>query len=307
MNASDRWINNATARRKADHAAADEYRTVSSKIRSGTFPEPAKLPVNTNPAVPEGAKILCIGDSHANPDFPNWRYEWLGRFATDHKPDVIWDCGDWVDMQSLSSYEHSYENLRYWRDIESGIDAQLRFRAQIEDYNRGRRRDSRYTPRLIRTLGNHEARITKTVERLSSTLQGILSTDDLLSREFGWEEHPFGEPVLVAGFALCHYFVSGVMGRAIGGENPAATLLKKQFHSCLQGHSHLLDYADRTNASGRGIMAMHAGCYFDYENTWAGQEVNRMYARGLLLLHNARDGMAEPEWWGLDRIRARYS
>jgi hypothetical protein len=208
-------------------------------------------------------------------------------------------------MPSLSAYEKSYENLRYWRDVEAGIDAQLRVRRQLEEHTRGQ--SSPYRPRLLRTIGNHEDRITRTVSALSSTLQGILSTDDLLSREFGWEERPYLEPIVVEGIALCHYFVSGVMGRAIGGENPAAMLLKKQFHSAIQGHSHLLDYCDRTNAGGRGLQAMHAGCFFDYDMSWAGREVNRMYARGLLLLRNVRDGSFDPEWWSMDRIRARYS
>lgn len=292
----------------AEKALSEDYRARVAGRRAGArLPPPAPLPPREKPALP-GIKMLCIGDSHAHPDHPNHRYEWLGRFVVDQQPDIVWDCGDWDDMPSLSAYDRkgsmSFEGRRYWLDIEAGIDAMERFQAQIDDYNRGRKK--KYQPRLIRTLGNHEHRIERVINE-EPRFAEIIGTRDLLSAEFGWEEYPFLEPLVVQGVAICHYFTSGVMGRPIGGENPAAMLLKRQFHSAIQGHSHQLDYCDRTDAAGHIVQAMHAGCYFDYDFDWAGKQSNRMYARGLLLLHNVHDGTFDPEWWSMDRIQERYS
>ena len=271
--------------------------------RAGIKVKPPK-PLTSLPAVKEtGIKLLCIGDSHAHPDYQNHRYEWLGRFAADHQPDVIWDAGDWWDMPSCSSYDkgqRGFEGRRYWRDIDAGIDAMERFEYQLKKHA-----PKSYKPRKVRTLGNHENRINR-ITQLDPMLDGIVGTHDLMSAEFGWEEHPFLHPVEVGGAVLCHYFQSGVMGRPIGGENPAAMLLKKGFSSSLQGHSHLLDYCDRRSFGNGEIQAMHVGCYFDYDFQWAGEQVNRLYRRGLLLLNNLKDGSFDPEWWSMERVRARY-
>jgi len=286
---------------------AQTYRDKVLQRRMGERIVPKNLPKRDRPTDVGGKTMLCIGDSHAHPEHSNHRYEWLGRMVVDLQPDIIWDVGDWWDMPSLFPSDvgkKSFEGKRYWRDIEAGLDAMDRFQKPIDEYNQGRR--NKYEPRKIRTLGNHEFRIERVIE-LEPHFSGIISTDDLMSTLYGWEEYEFKTPVVVEGVALCHYFVSGIMERAIGGEHPATMLIKKQFHSCLQGHSHQLDYADRVDASGQVIQAFHIGCYFDYDMDWAGKQANRMYNRGLLVLRNVRRGQFDFEWVSIKRVQEKYA
>jgi hypothetical protein len=214
------------------------------------------------------------------------------------EPDLVWDAGDWWDFPSLGRYDvgkRCFEGNRYWKDLKAGLDGRYRFHTQM----------GKHKPRLIFTPGNHENRINKVVD-LDSKWHGMVGMKDLQSKELGWEEYPYLKPALVEGIALSHYFTTGIMGRAISGEYPAASLLKKQFMSCLQAHNHQLDYADRTNAAGNPLMAMCVGLYCDYDFHWAGKQPNRMYRRGVVVLRNVRNGKFEPEWYSIERVEALY-
>lgn len=252
---------------------------------------------------------LVIPDAHAHPDFNNDRFEWLGKFALDLKPDVIVDLGDWADMPSLSSYDRgkkSFEGRRYVRDIAAACDARERFERPIREYN-SRQRDTKhrqYLPRKVALYGNHEDRIRRAVE-LSPELDGAIGLHDLCPTKFGWEVHGFLDPVEVDGIWYSHYFPSGVMLRPIGGEHPAAYVLKAQFVSCIFGHIHLRDFSERTRADGTRILGLTPGCFFDYTMEWAGM-ANRMWWRGVVVCHNVQNGVYDPEFVSIDRLRAMY-
>ena len=105
------------------------------------------------------SKILVIGDAHAKPGVSNRRFDWLGKFIADTKPDVVVDIGDWADMESLSSYDkgkRSFEGRRYKRDVEAAIDAR-------ERVNYGMRGMSR-RPTLVALTGNHTERIARAAQ-----------------------------------------------------------------------------------------------------------------------------------------------
>ncbi len=302
-NAPGKWLGVRTNTATQDALRAHEFRKWVDSIRSGNKVRLAALPVRQKTHT-TGIKLLVIGDSHADPDEPNWRYDALGRFIVDHKPSIVVDIGDWWSFNSLASQAKGYENERYWRDVEAGVDAMARVNHQIDDYNKGSKRP--YKPRKVRTLGNHEDRIDRCVADLPHQLAGIMGVHDLMSAEFGWEEHPFLEPVLIQNVSFAHYFVSGTLSRPIGGETPAYTLMRKGLGSAVQGHDHLLDFCDRWSVKGEAIMTAHAGCFFEHDFDWAGKQANRMYRRGLLLLNNLENGSFDPEWWGMDRVMERY-
>ena len=243
--------------------------------------------------------VLVIGDSHSHPDHNNDRYDILAQFTNDLRPDTVLDVGDWFDMPSLCSYDKgtkSFEGRRYQKDIDAGLDAQQR-------YYDGVRRGKRKLPRFVRTLGNHENRINRAVEQ-SSVLEGVISTRDLQSKEYGWEEYPFLEPVDIYGIQAAHYFTSGVMSRPIGGEHAAYQILTKEHTSCVQGHSHLFDHCVRSSR-GQFIHGLSAGCFFDYDAEWAGT-ANRLYHRGLVVLHDVDNGDYDLEWISMKRLKRVY-
>lgn len=243
---------------------------------------------------------LVIPDSHAHPDYHNKRYEWLGKLIHDLKPDLVCDIGDWFDMASLCTYDKGtkgFEGRRYRKDIEAGIDAQERMMAPIWKAKKKR-------PRFIRTLGNHEHRIVKAVDR-DPVLEGTVGLADLQSREYGFEEYPFLTPVEIDGVTYQHYFTSGVLGRPIGGEAHARSLILKQMASCTQGHSHLFDYCQRTDVTGRRLHGCVVGVYQDYDADYAGP-ANKMWSAGVVIKRGVEGGNYDLERVSLKRIKELY-
>lgn len=242
---------------------------------------------------------LVIPDSHAHPNFNNDRYTWLGHLIDDIKPDVVVDIGDWWDMPSLCSYDRgtkSFEGRSYKKDIEAGIEAQDRIYSIV-------RKSKKKLPRFVRTLGNHENRINRAVE-LDRVLEGTIGTKDLMSKEYGWEEHKFLDNVEIDGIDYAHYFVTGVSGRPIGGEHPAYSLLSKRFKSSSCGHVHTFDYCIRTSGENK-IHGCVVGVYQDYHADYAGQ-ANKIWNPGVVLKHEVSNGQYDIEHISLDRIRKAY-
>jgi hypothetical protein len=243
--------------------------------------------------------ILVIGDPHAKPGVSNRRFDWLGRYIADTAPKVVVNMGDLFDMESLSSYDKgkkSFEGRRYAKDIEAGNEALDRISRKIKGM--------RKKPRLVSLIGNHEQRIMRACDE-HPELDGKLGYHDFQFRENGHEVVDFLDPVVIAGFAFAHYFGSGLMMRPIGGENHAVTLLKTQFMSCVQGHTHLKAEAERTRADGQKIQGFVAGCYLDpdQKESYAGR-ANVMWYRGLLHLKDVENGYAASHAWiAIDSLR----
>lgn len=242
------------------------------------------------------ADILIIGDSHSKPTVSNRRFEWLGNYIGDKKPDVVVDMGDWADMPSLSSYDDgkaSFEGRRYNADVEAARDAREKCNKGIERANRVLRDGHRakYKPEKVALGGNHdEGRITRVLEN-DPKLIGTLSHWDLGYDDYGWDYIPYRNYYNKEGLTFSHFFSSGVMGRPIGGEMPALSLLRKQFTSCVSAHSHLFDIAHRTRPDGTRIWGVVGGCYLDpdqYED-YAGP-ANLLWWRGLILLKGVENG-----------------
>ena len=205
--------------------------------------------------------------------------------------------GDWYDMPSLSSYDvgkRSFEGRRYVADLEAGHEALRLFHRSLGDW-RGR---------LVVTLGNHEARIERATND-NAALEGTVSLADLDFGRRGWWVVPYQQSIEIDGIHYSHMVPSGVMNRPVGGMYHAASLIRTRMVSTVVGHSHLLDYAVRTDGSGRRIQGLVAGCYFDAHHGFAGA-ANSLYWRGVCVLRNVTDGTYDLETWSLDRIRQRW-
>ena len=242
--------------------------------------------------------ILICGDAHAKPKVSQRRFDWLGHYIKDTKPHTVVQMGDWFDMESLSSYDKgkkSFEGRRYKADIAAGQEAFDRVRIALGSTRR---------PRLISLLGNHENRIERAVEN-NAELDGLLSSNDC--KDDWWETCPFLETIQVCGINFQHYFTTGVMGRPQAGEYPAANLIKKQFVSCVQGHTHVLDSAMRTTATGQRIRGVVAGCYMDplQKETYAGP-ANAVWWKGLVRLKNVEAGTFDLEEISIGRLQEAY-
>lgn len=247
-----------------------------------------------------GKLIVVVPDSHAHSDFSGERYTWLGKLIADLRPDYVLDIGDFFDMPSLSSYDRgktSFEGRRYFKDITAGIEAQDRLRTEVV-------KKKRKLPKFIRTLGNHEHRIIRAIET-DSILEGTIGLKDLESKEYGWEEFPFLQPVEIQGVRFQHYFTSGVKNLPLGGRHPAYQLLVTEHTSCVMGHSHLKDTAIQS-AGNKFIQAAVVGCFVDYHMDWAGPS-NSKWNRGIYIMKNVENGMWDDEWISINRLKEVYS
>lgn len=208
-------------------------------------------------------------------------------------------------MPSLSAYDRgkkSFQGRTYQADINSHLDFQER------TWNRVRRR-KKSLPYRVFCIGNHEERIHRAIN-LQPELEGAIGYGDLNLSEWydtivDYEGNTPGV-ISIDGVAYAHYHVSGVMGRPIGGEHPAHSLVRQQLGTCVAGHLHTSNWVNRQSVDGRRIHGLLTGCYLDYTPDWAGK-VADLWWRGVVILHNVRDGDFSPQFISLDMIKKEYA
>lgn len=247
---------------------------------------------------------LVIPDPHAHPEHHNERADWLAKLIKDVRPDVVVNLGDAADMPSLSSYDkgkRSFQGRNYRDDIDAHLEFQDRMWSPVK-------RSKKKLPYSVVFEGNHEHRLKRALD-LSPELDGAIGFKDFEFERYYNDviEYRGTTPGIhvVDNIHYAHFFVSGVMGRPIGGEHPAYSLLTKEFVSCTCGHVHTADYAIRTTVGGKKINGLVAGVYQDYHSDWAG-EVNKLWWRGVVLKHNVEDGNYDPQFISLEALRKEY-
>lgn len=247
---------------------------------------------------------LVIPDPHAHPKFNNKRAEWAGKLILDTQPDVVVVLGDSADMPSLSSYDRgtkSFQGRTYRADVDAHLDFSDRLFSTV-------RRAKRKLPRFVFLEGNHEHRIKKAIN-LQPELEGAISFKDLeLDRYYNDViEYNGRSPgvITIDGIAYAHFFISGVMGKPIGGIHPAYSILQKGHNSATAGDLHLLSYNTQTGLGGRRIQGLVAGCYQDYDADWAG-ESNKLWWRGCVVKRNVDNGTYDPEFISIDCMKKEY-
>lgn len=251
--------------------------------------------------------ILIIPDSHARPDQDNTRFDALGQFIVDKRPDIIVDIGDRFDMGSLCSYDKGQriaEGRRYAADIEAGNDSLRRTMEPVRRAISKAGKRGKWHPEFHVTLGNHEHRIDRATQ-YSPELHGKLSTNDFDFKKWGFTVHPFLKPLKKQGILFQHYFTSGVMGKPIGGVNHARTLVLKNYQSSVCGHSHARDYYEDVRGDGQRVFGLVVGCFDEGDHHYTTEQ--RRWWSGLVVLNEAWDGSAEPAFWSMDYLKRKYT
>lgn len=247
---------------------------------------------------------LIISDQHAHPDHNNDRADWLAKLIIDLRPTVVINIGDAADMPSLASYDkgkRSYYGNSYRRDINAHLDFQERMWGPVK-------KQKKRLPLRVILEGNHEERVERALD-MSPELVGTIDFKDFQFEDYYDQivRYDGRTPGIFTldGICYAHYFVSGVLARPIGGEHPAYTLVTKEYTSCTQGHSHLLDYCVRTRATNKKIAGLVCGVYQDYESDWAGR-VNDLWWRGVVFKKNVEEGNYDPSFISLESLKKEY-
>jgi hypothetical protein len=252
--------------------------------------------------------VLVIPDQHARPKHDNKRADYLGLLIKDVRPDLLVNMGDAADMASLCSYDKGKAKFyaqSYQRDIESHLDFQEHMLAPM--YKAKKKR-----PQMVFLIGNHEQRINRALEyepHLSGDRYGMSMRDlDLESHYHEVIPYDGSTPGIFNydGVLFSHYFVSGVMGRAIGGEHHAASLLSKNLCSSVAAHSHTFDFSIRKRADGGTLMALVAGVFQEHKTDWAGAGEG-FWESGVAILRGFEKGRWDLEWVSLARLQEEYA
>jgi hypothetical protein len=245
---------------------------------------------------------------HTKPEVGNERFDWLGDLIEDIKPDYVVDLGDGADMSSLNSYDTRYPKAivsqSYEADINSYNDAQSRL---WDRYSLKKKR----RPYRIGFEGNHENRINKAIAldpRLEGSKYGI-SFSHLQTDHWFDEYHPYhnSAPAIADydGVSYAHYFSAGNYGTAISGLHHAYALLQHRHHSSTCGHSHKRGLYFRDSAYPNPIIGLVAGCFKGKEEAWAGQ-ANKEWAAGVWIKRDIDNGVYDPEFVSMERLRKAY-
>jgi hypothetical protein len=251
-------------------------------------------------------KHFVIPDCQVKPGVPLDHLTWAGKFAAEKKPDVIVQIGDFADMSSLSSYDvgkKAFEGRTYAADVEATrLAMSLLMTPIIDEQNRQRKNKEKvWKPRLILPLGNHENRIPKAINN-DRKLEGLISTDDLGYKDWGWEVYDFLDPINVDGIMYCHYFTSGVMGRPITTAN---ALLAKKHMSCIAGHQQGKQISTAEKADGTRITGIIAGSFYQHDEEYLYPQGNKHW-RGCIMLHEVNNGQCDEMFISLDYLRKKY-
>ena len=255
---------------------------------------------------------LFIPDAQVHPGVDTSHLEALGNYIVAKKPDVIINIGDFADMPSLSSYESpgskKLEGARYQEDIASVHEAMYRLLGPVHKHNRNRKKNKKatYNPRMVMTLGNHENRIQRAIDRDPVKLEGVISLSDLQYDEFGWEVHDFLDIVSIDGVAYSHYFVnpSSLTGSPIGG-----TIENKLRHlgcSFSMGHQQTRQYGSKYLATGQEIHGLVAGAFYMHDEDYMGPQKNRQHWRGIVVKNEVKDGTYDPCFVSMDYLLNNY-
>jgi hypothetical protein len=246
-----------------------------------------------------GLRVAVITDCQVKPGVPLEHLHWCGKYLAKKQPDVIIQIGDFCDMPSLSTHDDKgslkFEGKRYKTDIgavHEGMDLLVNQIAKVPGYK----------PMMLLTLGNHEDRITRTVNA-DKKLEGFMSLADLQYEAYGWTVYPFLQPVTVGGVAFCHYFPSGIMGHPI---TSAKSILTKLHMSAFAGHQQGRDIAYAKRADGLDMTAIISGSFYQHDEEYMNPFTNNHW-RGMYLLHEVKDGSFDEMAVSINYLKRRFA
>lgn len=253
-----------------------------------------------------GKKILFIPDCQVKPGEDTTYLSAIGQYIVDKKPDIIVNIGDFFDFPSLSVYDKgklSFEGRRLQQDIQAGKDGMKKLLKPLRDYQMCY---NDYNPRMVFTLGNHEERLQR-IPANNSEFEGFIGYH-LLELEKDWEVHDYLKPVNIQGINFVHYLANPMTGKPYGGS--AAMQLKNVGTSFCVGHKQTLEVAIQPVLDGTMRLGIIAGAAYPFDEAYKGYTGNNHF-RGVVMLHDARNGFADPSFISTDflieRLKSKQS
>ena len=238
---------------------------------------------------------IAIGDPHASPNHTNERFEALGNFIAANQPSNIVQIGDFMSLDSVSTYSTTKPLLREGRrladDLAAGQDAYDKMMAPTIKYNKSRSRakKKKYTPNKIWHNGNHEDRVIKYIVE-SPELLGLVDHNDLLElKKDGWDVKKYREYSSYEGISFTHVPMCKRMNQPISGEYVTRRAADGHASSIVFGHTHRLGIHDSKQHGQEVSYGINIGWFGDYVPSYVkGNEDNCDWWAGVVqLIHTA--------------------
>ena len=99
-------------------------------------------------------------------------------------------------------------------------------------------------------------------------------------------------------------FPNPMTGKPLGGN--ALSILKTVGGSLVQGHRQTLDVATRTLHTGVQQWSIVAGASYDFDESYKGFTGNKHW-RGIVVMHNVKNGGFDPLFVSTDYLKERFS
>lgn len=265
-----------------------------------TPPKFTPLSLSIKPTV-----VMYYCDAHDRIDLDKERFKWLGKYARDHKPDMIVNGGDTFDVDSLNSHVG-----------DDTVEGRLKpdFEMELVSLNCALQEFDEYCPKDIPkfiTLGNHEQRVYG-YENSHPSVGTIMSGEmEAVFDYYGYQITPYRSVLEIDGVWFTHCPHNG-MRKPIGGVNGTATVAKSSPRSIIYGHTHrreeyVFAQAGYDNAPNNSVRAYNGGCFLPHG-------VKFHYARasqsawdyGFSMITIADGKITDVEWITLEKLQRMY-
>ncbi len=186
-------------------------------------------------------RIVIISDAHLEVgDDIHPSYLLVKKYIKLTKPDLVVLNGDMLDMSYISSYNEKADFLRENKRLSNDIDM---MRKELDFFEK-------YAKKVLYLQGNHEYRLTKTIERTPNFTHGLLSIDKLLDIDYYIPE--MNQPVEIIPSLWC-------MHGKRATKYTAAVMLQDYMVDIIFGHTHRMqDFTLRT--WDRSVTGTNSGC-----------------------------------------------
>lgn len=254
--------------------------------------------------------ILTVPDAHISEEDDLKRFNYLGQFIIDKRPDKIVFMGDFLTMECLSFFDkdkrQKMEGRRYKKEIDKGNDAlDIIFYPLNELQDRQRRnKDKIYRPEIVFLEGNHCYRLVRYLE-FDPTFLGMVSIQkDLKLKERNISFLPYREFLEIDGVLFTHIPFNRT--REVSGVNVTRKVSQVLSSSCVFAHVHSMEYeAFKRHGQNDLQQILSVGCFFENDEPYIHGRITE-YWKGLVLLDIFKLGRFDFQTFSLERLKELY-
>ena len=235
-------------------------------------------------------KTLLLSDAHVEPEQDLTRFDALGEYICQERPDHIIDLGDFLSLSSISHWDMSkklkMEGERYKRDVDIAKEAYDRLFRPLEKVQATCRqyKTKMYRPTFDKMDGNHEGWVDKYLEQNPSMHGYIDLAKDLGLTARGIQPYAYKERLFRHGINYMHAPLAGNDLPISGLHIPYKALTRFNNHIAF-GHYHRFETAGtRRTDTDHVIRAISTPAFFDGQPHYLSPNTPVAIDRGILVI-----------------------